>query len=78
MERGIIGFSYVSTGHTIDNLNPMVKRMSLFLTKWVKNNNNNSNHKSDKGTGSKVWKGETEGCGRELSECIRYMHKIFK
>lgn len=25
-----------------------------------------------------VWKGETEGCGRELSECISYMNKITK
>lgn len=63
----------------MDSLNLIGREMLPFKL----NGSQNSSYEPDKGTGSKkgywlVWKGETEGCGRELSECISYMNKITK
>lgn len=49
MERETIGFSCVSTGHTMDSLNPMGREMCPFKLNGSKNNN----YEPDKGTGSK-------------------------
>lgn len=49
MERETIGFSCVSSGHTMDSLNLMGREMCPFKLNGSKNNN----YEPDKGTGSK-------------------------